>query len=108
MGGTELVDIAKGEMIEHELTAMIERRSRHKDPEEASELWKESVRRYNAHRQEEMRTAWYEYHQDQAARHKTILESLIARHEVAAARLQRSSETLRQGPTTGRGRGVGC
>jgi hypothetical protein len=55
------VDIARGEMVEKELTAMIERRSRQKDPEEASEAWQESVRRYNVRRREENRLAWCDY-----------------------------------------------
>jgi hypothetical protein len=48
-------------MVERELDAMIERRSRQKDPDEASELWQESVRRYNARRREENRLAWQNY-----------------------------------------------
>jgi hypothetical protein len=55
------VDIARGEMVEKELNAMIERRSRQKDPEEASEAWQESVRRYNVRRREENRLAWCDY-----------------------------------------------
>jgi hypothetical protein len=55
------VDIAHGEMVERELDDMIERRSRHKDPDEASELWQESVRRYHARRREENRLAWCDY-----------------------------------------------
>jgi hypothetical protein len=55
------MDIARGEMVERELDAMIERRSRQKDPDEEHELWKESVRRYNAGRREENRLAWCEY-----------------------------------------------
>ncbi len=82
------MDIAKGEAVEKELDAMIERRSRQKDPEEESKLWKESVRRHNARRREEMRAEWCEYHQDQAARHRAILEGLIARHKTEASRLQ--------------------
>jgi hypothetical protein len=81
------VDIVQGERTEVELDAFIERRSRKKDPDEEHELWKESVRRYTACRSEEMRAAWHEYHQDQAERHRTVLESLIARHEAAAERL---------------------
>jgi hypothetical protein len=81
------VDIGRSEQVERELDAMIERRSRQKDPDEASELWQESVRRYNARRHEEMRAAWHEYHQGQAARHRAVLESLIARHEAEAERL---------------------
>jgi MoaA/NifB/PqqE/SkfB family radical SAM enzyme len=57
------VDIARGEMVEKELDAMIERRSRKGgvDPDEREELWKESVRRYNTRRREENRIAWCEY-----------------------------------------------
>ena len=56
------MDIARGEMVERELDAMIERRSRREpDPEEASELWQESVRRYNARRREANRIAWCDY-----------------------------------------------
>jgi hypothetical protein len=35
-----------------------------------------------------MRAAWCEYHQGQAARHRAVLESLIARHESEAERLR--------------------
>ena len=45
------------------------------------------VRRYRARWQEENRAAWGEYHQGQAARHRAVLESLIARHEEEAAKL---------------------
>jgi hypothetical protein len=55
------MDIARGELVEKELDAMIERRSRQKDPEEASEAWQESVRRYNVRRREENRLAWCDY-----------------------------------------------
>jgi hypothetical protein len=59
--GVQSVDIARGELVERELDAMIERRSRQKDPDEASELWQESVRRYNARKREENRLAWCGY-----------------------------------------------
>jgi hypothetical protein len=55
------MDIRRSEQVESELDAMIERRSRQKDPDEEHELWKESVRRYNASRREENRLAWCEY-----------------------------------------------
>jgi hypothetical protein len=55
------VDMAKGEMVEKELDAMIERRSRQKDPDEEHELWQESVRRYYARKREENRLAWCTY-----------------------------------------------
>jgi hypothetical protein len=55
------VEIARGEMVETELNAMIERRARQKDPDEEHELWQESVRRYNAKKREENRLAWCDY-----------------------------------------------
>jgi thiamine monophosphate synthase len=57
------VEAARGEMVERELDAMIERRSRkgEVDPEEREELWKAGVRAYNARRKEENRRAWCEY-----------------------------------------------
>jgi hypothetical protein len=57
------MDVAHGEMVEKELTAFIERRSRKGDvdPDEASELWRESVKCYNARRREENRLAWCGY-----------------------------------------------
>jgi len=77
------VDIARTEAADAELVGMIERRSRkgEVDREELEPGYIESVRRYNARRREEMRAAWCEYHQGQAARHRAVLETLIARHE---------------------------
>jgi hypothetical protein len=76
------MDISRGEMVERELDAMIQRRARkgEVDPDEQEEMWKASVRAYTAQRREEMRAEWREYHQDQAARHRAVLEELIARH----------------------------
>ena len=88
------MDIARGEMVEKELNAMIERRSRkgEVDPDELEPFYMESVRRYNAHRREEMRVAWCEHHQGQAARLRAVLESLIARHEEQAERYRDQPE----------------
>ena len=54
-------------MVERELDAMIERRSRQKDPDVEHELWQESVRRYNTRRREENRLAWCEHFERLAA-----------------------------------------
>jgi hypothetical protein len=80
------MDVARGELVEKELDAMIERRSRKGDvdPDEQEELWKASVRAYTGRRPEEMRAAWREYHQGHAARHRAVLEALIASHEEQA------------------------
>ena len=80
-------DISNGEAVEADLNRMIQRRSRQRDADEQEELWRESVRRYNDRKQEQLRNEWCEYHQGQAARHRAVLESLIARHEEEAAKL---------------------
>jgi hypothetical protein len=57
------VDIARDELVEKELDAMIERRARkgEEDLEEQEELWKASVRAYAARRREENRLAWCDH-----------------------------------------------
>ena len=57
----EIAKLAHSEMVEKELNTLIERRSRQKDPEEEHELWRESVRRFNERRQEELRAEWHGY-----------------------------------------------
>jgi len=84
------MDIARGEMVERELDTMIERRSHQKDPAEESELWRESVERYNALLASRRRAEWCEYHKGQAARLRSVLEAAVARHEGAAAALEKS------------------
>ena len=83
------MDLAHSEAADSELVRMLERRSRkgEVDPDEHEELWKESVRAYTTRRREEMRAAWWKYHQGQAARHRAVREALIARHEDEAAKL---------------------
>ena len=82
------MDLAHGEMVEKQLDAVIQRRAwkGDVDPDEQEELWKASVRAYAARREEEMRAAWCEHHQEQAARLKAVLEGLISRHEAEAER----------------------
>ncbi len=85
------MDISRSESVEHELNRLIERRHDHRTAEErhrpSEELWQESVERYNSERERQLRAAWCEYHQGQAARHRAVLESLIARHGDEAAKL---------------------
>ena len=45
-----------------------------------------SVRRYRSRWREENRAARCEYHQGQAVRHRTVLESLVSHHEAEAER----------------------
>jgi hypothetical protein len=85
------VDISRSEAVEHELNRLVERRHDHRTAEErhkpSEELWQESVERYEAERQRQLRAAWCEYHQDQATRHRAVLEALIAHHEGQAEKL---------------------
>ena len=84
-----VVDISRGEMVERELEAMIQRRARNGevDPDEQEDLWQASVRVYTARRREKMRTAWASYHEGQAERHRRTLQDLISHHETQAAKL---------------------
>jgi len=83
------MDVARVETAEKELDVMIERRTdRRPDPDEREELWRASVRVHDARRREEMRAAWCEYHRLAVARHRAVLESLIAHHEAQAEKLQ--------------------
>ena len=85
------VDISRSEGAEHELRRLIERRHDQRTAQEkhklSEELWQESVERYDAERQRQLRAAWCEYHQDQAERHRAVLEALIAHHEEQAEKL---------------------
>jgi hypothetical protein len=82
------VDVSRGESVEHELKRLIEKRHDQRTTEEdhrpSEELWKASVERYNCERERQLRAAWCEHHQGQAARLRTTLEVLIARHEAEA------------------------
>ena len=82
--------VEHAEMVEKQIDTMIQRRARKGDvdPDEQEEIWKASVRAYTARRREQMRAAWCAYHQGQAARHRVVLEALIARHEAQAAKLE--------------------
>ena len=76
------------DVADRELERMIERRSANaeSDPDEREDLWKESVRRYEALRRDENAAAWCEYHLGQARRLRANLEALIAGHEEQAER----------------------
>jgi hypothetical protein len=69
--------VAPGEAVEAELDRLIERRSRQKDPEEESELWKASVRAYEEEHRQVVRLEWHLHHTAQAERLRRTLEGLI-------------------------------
>jgi hypothetical protein len=52
-----------------------------------SELWQASVKAYEEKRRQMARLEWHAFHCGQAARHRAVLESLIAFHEEQAAKL---------------------
>jgi hypothetical protein len=81
------VDIARGEMVEKELNAMIERRSRQKDPQEDSDLWQESAKAYEEKRRQMACLEWHLRHTAQAERLRRTLEALASHHEEQAAKL---------------------
>jgi hypothetical protein len=85
------VDVSRSEGVEHELNRLIERRHDQRAAEErhrpSEELWQESVERYHAERDRQLRSEWAEYHRGQAARHSAALKALIATHEARAAKL---------------------
>ena len=76
-----------GEAVESELERLIERRSCQKDPDEPSELWRESVRAYEQKRRQMARLEWHAFHCGQAARHRPTLQALVEHHEEQAAKL---------------------
>ena len=89
------MDIARSEAVDAELDRLISKRAsqdRRPDPGEQEELWKESVRRYNARRQEENRLAWCEYFGRLAARVRSRAEEYDHR---AQALLEEWGEGLR-------------
>ena len=81
------MDIVRGEMVEKKLDALIERRSRQKDPEEDSDLWQESAKAYEEKRRQMARLEWHLHHTAQAERLRRTLEALASHHEEQAARL---------------------
>ena len=78
---------APGEAVEGELDRLIERRSRQKDPDLESELWKASVRAYEEKRRQAARLEWHLHHTAQAERLRRTLEALASHHEEQAAKL---------------------
>jgi hypothetical protein len=83
------VDIARADAVDAEFDRLISKRAsqdRRPDPDEQEELWKASVRRYNAHRREENRLAWCDYS-------SRLAGSLRARAEEYDQRAQTLMET---------------
>jgi hypothetical protein len=79
------VDIARGEMVEAELDAMIRRRDEKRRQSEGErleeELWQESERKHVARRREENRIAWCAYYRNIAGALYARAEEYIVRAE---------------------------
>jgi len=82
------IDEVRDVVRDRELSRLIEKRAdNNPDPDETEPGYVESVRRFNARRREENRAAWCDYHRQQAARHRGILEALVSYHERRAMEL---------------------
>jgi hypothetical protein len=82
---------APGDAVERELDAFISKRHEQRVQAEgerlALEMWQESERKYAERRREANRQVWTSFHEEQAERHRAVLDSLIAFHEEQAAKL---------------------
>jgi hypothetical protein len=83
------MSIAPGELVEHELDRLIEKRALKASAEQRTieELWRESSRRVEERTRRENRSAWYAFHLDQAERIRRTMTALIAEHEAKASAL---------------------
>ncbi len=85
------MDVARADTVDRDLDRLLSTRASEDttpDPTVLEASYVESVRLFNARRRDLNRLAWLEYHQDQARRHRCVLEALVARHEREAERLR--------------------
>ncbi len=84
--------IARGEMVEAELDAMIRRRDEKRRETEGErrteELWQASARIHDAKLQREQDAQSYDFHRQQIRRLRATLGSLIRDHERALMKLE--------------------
>jgi hypothetical protein len=87
------VDIVRGEQVEAEHNGYIARadkRRRETEGERArEELWRESVRRFNARQQQELAWEWLRYHVARQRAHRKTFALLDAHHEAEIQRYER-------------------
>jgi hypothetical protein len=81
-----LDSVEQGERAERSLDDFIARQAEKKNggEREREELWQESVRRYNSQREQDLRTAWYDYEM----RLYRIHSGLASEHLARASRLE--------------------
>jgi hypothetical protein len=77
------VDVARAEMVESELDAMIRRRHDKRASEEghrpSEEMWAQSVRRYNAQQRQRHRAEWCEHFERMRALHSGLADEYDAK-----------------------------
>jgi metal-responsive CopG/Arc/MetJ family transcriptional regulator len=78
------MEAERAEKLEAEIDSLIERRAREeRDAGPIEEAWRETTRRHNEQRREELGAAWYGYHE-----HMKEVHSMLARqHEIEALKL---------------------
>ena len=78
------VDVSKTEAAEASLDAFVAQRDKARCRDEGErareEIWRESVRRFNACRQQELAQQWRDYHDAQVRRHEVTYGLLLAHH----------------------------
>ncbi len=85
------MDVARADTVDRDLERLLCTRSAEDttpDPTVLEASYVESVRLFHARRRAENRAEWLAYHQDQARRHKAVLEGLVRHHEREAERLR--------------------
>ena len=91
------VDIARSEMVEAELDAMLRRRDTERRQTEGErleeELYMPGVRAYEERLEEQKRAERREFHEAHAARLRTTLEGLISYHEAEANKYRENGHT---------------
>lgn len=78
------MDVAQHtEMVEAELTRLIEKRSRNgaQDPDEQDALWKESIKAYHERRRRQNAAAWFGFYCRMADNHAALAEDYQRRAE---------------------------
>jgi hypothetical protein len=84
-------EAAEGQ-IETFISRRHEQRRKSEGERQAEEIYAESVRAFNAKRDQERRAEWASFHRSQAERHRATLTDLISHHEAAAERLEGSQQ----------------
>ncbi len=81
------MDVARADTVDRDLERLLCTRASEDttpDPTVLEASYVESVRLFNARRRDLNRAAWVNYHQDQARRHRCVLEALVAHHKAEA------------------------